>query len=52
MASLAASFDSGMIVATLGLGVAEEWIGYRGIFWLSGGFVAVGATTSYLLGKR
>lgn len=52
VASLAASFDTGMILGTLGLGIVAEWIGYRGIFWLSAGVVAVGATTSYLLGRR
>ena len=30
----------------------REWLGYRGIFWLSAGIVAAGATTSYLLGRR
>jgi MFS family permease len=52
VASLAAAFDTGMILSTLGLGVVAEWIGYRGIFWLSAGIVAAGATTSYLLGRR
>jgi len=52
VASLAAAFDSGMIVGTLGLGVVAEWIGYHGIFWLSAGIVAAGASTSYLLGRR
>jgi len=52
VASLAASFDAGMILGTLGLGVVEEWIGYHGIFWFSAGIVAAGASTSYLLGRR
>jgi MFS family permease len=52
VASLAASFDTGMILGTLGLGVVAEWIGYRGIFWLAAGIVSAGATTSYLLGRR
>jgi MFS family permease len=52
VASLAASFDTGMVLGTLGLGVVAEWIGYRGIFWLSAGIVATGATASYLLGRR
>ncbi len=52
VASLAASFDTGMILGTLGLGVVEEWIGYHGIFWFSSGVVAAGAMASYLLGKR
>lgn len=52
VASLAASFDTGMILGTVGLGIVAEWIGYRGIFWLSAGIVAAGASTSYLLGRR
>jgi MFS family permease len=52
VASLAASFDTGMILSTLGLGVVADWTGYQGIFWLSAGIVAAGATSSYLLGKR
>jgi MFS family permease len=52
VASLAASFDTGMILSTLGLGVVADWTGYQGIFWLSAGIVAAGATTSYLLGRR
>jgi MFS family permease len=52
VASLAASFDTGMILSSVGLGLVGEWLGYRGIFWLSAGTVAAGATTSYLLGRR
>lgn len=52
VASLAASFDTGMILSTLGLGVVADWTGYRGIFWLSAAIVAGGASASYLLGRR
>ena len=52
VASLAAAFDTGAVLGTLGLGVVGEWIGYHGIFWLSAGIVAAGAGTSYLLGRR
>jgi MFS family permease len=52
VASLAAAFDTGMILGTFGLGMAAEWIGYRGIFWLSAAIVAAGASGSYLLGRR
>ena len=52
VASLAASFDSGMILSTIGLGIVAEYTGYRGIFWLSSFTVAAGATTGYLLGRR
>jgi MFS family permease len=52
VASLAASFDTGIILSSVGLGLVGEWLGYRGIFWLSAGTVAAGATTSYLLGRR
>ena len=49
---LAAAFDSGMILASLGLGLVAEWLGYRGVFWVAAGTVAAGAATSYLLGRR
>jgi MFS family permease len=52
VASLAASFDTGMILSSVGLGLVAEWVGYRGIFWLSAAAVAVGASASYLLGRR
>ena len=52
VASLAAAFDSGMILASLGLGLVAEWLGYRGVFWVAAGTVAAGALTSYLLGRR
>jgi MFS family permease len=52
VASLAAAFDTGMILSTLGLGVAAAWIGYREIFWLSASIVAAGASGSYVLGRR
>jgi MFS family permease len=52
VASLAASFDTGIILASMVLGIVAEWAGYRGIFWLSAALVSAGATTSYLLGRR
>jgi MFS family permease len=52
VASLAASFDAGMILASVGLGLVAEWVGYRGIFWLSSATVAAGAGAGYLLGRR
>jgi hypothetical protein len=41
-----------MILASLGLGLVAEWLGYRGVFWVAAGTVAAGAATSYLLGRR
>jgi predicted MFS family arabinose efflux permease len=52
VASLAAAFDTGMILSSLGLGLVAEWMGYRGIFWLSAFTVATGAGVTYLLGRR
>ncbi len=52
VASLAASFDTGMILSSMGLGVVAEFTGYHGIFWLSSLIVAGGATLSYFLGRR
>jgi len=52
VASLAASFDTGMILSSMGLGIVAEYTGYHGIFWLSSLVVASGATFSYFLGRR
>lgn len=52
VASLAASFDTGLILSSVGLGLVAEWVGYRGIFWLSAATVAAGASAGYLLGRR
>jgi predicted MFS family arabinose efflux permease len=52
VASLAASFDTGIILSSVGLGLVAEWLGYRGIFWLASATIVAGASTSYLLGRR
>ena len=52
VASLAASFDTGMILSSMGLGLVAAWLGYRGIFWLASGMIVVGALVSYALGRR
>ncbi len=41
---LAASFDFGVIVASIGLGVMAEWVGYRGVFLVAA--IAVGGVAA------
>jgi hypothetical protein len=52
VASLPASFDTGMILSSMGLGLAGEWLGYWGFFWLSAGTVAAAVSANCLLGQR
>jgi MFS family permease len=52
VASLAASFDTGIILSSVGLGLVAEWLGYRGVFWLSSLTIVAGASASYFLGRR
>jgi hypothetical protein len=40
---LAAAFDLGVVIGTMGLGLAAEWLGTRGIFFVAAGIVATGA---------
>jgi MFS family permease len=49
---LAASFDFGVIVSSIGLGVVAEWIGYRAVFPLAAALVAAAALASRLIGRR
>ncbi len=52
VALLAAAYDSGVILGTMGLGLMAEWIGYRGIFGLAAAMVALGAGTAQVWGHR
>jgi MFS family permease len=52
VALLAAAFDLGSVVGTMGLGLVAERLGYRGIFILAAGIVAAGAATANWWGRR
>jgi MFS family permease len=52
VALLAAAFDLGNVVGTMGLGLLAEYLGYGGIFLLAGGIVAVGAAAAHWWGRR
>jgi MFS family permease len=52
VAFLAAGYDLGVVLGTVGLGFVAEWIGYRGIFALAGGAVALGAMAAHIWGHR
>lgn len=52
VALLAAAFDLGNVVGTMGLGLLAEYLGYGGIFVLAGGIVAVGAAAAHWWGRR
>ena len=52
VALLAAGFDLGNVVGTMGLGLMAEGLGYRGIFALAGGIVLVGAVAAHWWGRR
>lgn len=49
---LAAAFDLGAVVGAMGLGLVAEEIGYRGIFALAAGVVAVGAAAAHRWSRR
>ena len=52
VALLAAAFDLGNVVGVVGLGLAAEGLGYRGIFALAAVAVAAGAATAHWWGRR
>jgi MFS family permease len=47
VALLAAAFDLGNVVGTMGLGLIAERLGYTGIFLLAAGIVAAGAAVAH-----
>jgi MFS family permease len=49
---LAAAFDFGNVLGAMGLGLAAEALGYRGIFALGAVAVVVGAMASHVWGRR
>ncbi len=51
VALLAAAFDLGNVLGAIGLGLAAEALGYRGIFALAAGTVLIGAIVSHLWGR-
>jgi len=52
VALFAAAYDLGVILATVALGAAAEWIGYRGIFGVAAAVMAVGAGLAHVWGRR
>jgi predicted MFS family arabinose efflux permease len=52
VALLAAAFDLGNVIGTIGLGLAAETLGYSGIFALTSAIVVLGAGISHMLGAR
>ncbi len=52
VALLAAAFDLGMVVGTVGLGLVAEFLGYRGIFALAAAAVALGAMVVHWWSQR
>jgi predicted MFS family arabinose efflux permease len=52
VALLAAAFDLGNVLGTVGLGFVGERLGIRAIFALTAGIVAIGAGAGHLWGRR
>jgi predicted MFS family arabinose efflux permease len=52
VALLAAAFDLGNVVGTMGLGLVAERLGYGGIFALAAGVVAAGGVAAHWWGRR
>jgi MFS family permease len=52
VALLAAAFDLGNVVGTVGLGFVGEYLGIRAIFGLAAAIVALGALAGHLWGRR
>lgn len=52
VALLAAAFDLGNVLGTVGLGLVAGRLGYRGIFALAAGAVLAGAAAAHLWGRR
>jgi predicted MFS family arabinose efflux permease len=52
VALFAAAYDLGVVLATVGLGLVAEWIGYRGIFGVAAGAIILGAGAAHVWGRR
>jgi predicted MFS family arabinose efflux permease len=52
VALFAAAYDLGAVLATVGLGVVAEWIGYRGIFVVAAAILVLGAGAAHVWGHR
>jgi len=52
VALFSAAYDLGVILATVGLGVVAEWIGYRGIFGVAAAVLVLGAGAAHVWGHR
>ena len=49
---LAAAYDLGVVLASMGLGLIAEWIGYRGIFGVAALGVVLVAGAAHVWGRR
>lgn len=49
---MAAAFDTGVVLGTMGLGLVAEWTGYRGVFAVAAAAVAAGAVAGNFWGRR
>jgi MFS family permease len=52
VALLAAAYDMGVVLGTMGLGLVAEWVGYRGIFGLAAAAIVLGAGAAQVWGHR
>lgn len=52
VALFSAAYDLGVVLATVGLGVVAEWIGYRGIFGVAAAAMVLGAGAAHVWGQR
>jgi len=52
VALFSAAYDLGVVLATVGLGVIAEWIGYRGIFGVAAAAMVLGAGAAHVWGQR
>jgi MFS family permease len=51
VALFSAAYDLGVVLATVGLGVVAEWIGYRGIFGVAAAIMVLGAGAAHVWGQ-
>lgn len=52
VALFSAAYDLGVVLATVGLGLAAEWIGYRGIFGVAAVAMVLGAGAAHVWGQQ
>ena len=52
VALFSAAYDLGVILATVGLGVVAEWLGYPGTFAVAAAVMVLGAGVAHMWGER